>query len=288
MLGMAPIDRLFLGVGAMKAGTTWLYSVLDRHPDIYFSDEKEVHYFAHVHGILEALTLANRLGQFRQFCSVVREEKYNARWMRRRLNWYSRWLNEPVDDRWYADLFADKRDEKYVADFSNLTALLGDEGWQHVHRVAGEVRVLYIMRKPLDRLWSHVRFHAQFVGKASELPNWGVAEYEDFARKKHIWQNAEYGHIVATLKRNFNDEELMIAFFEDIHADPAAFLRNLEKFLGVPPSIYPELRLTEKINRSPEVEMPEIFPQIFTGDFDRICEELVDIGVVVPDTWAPG
>lgn len=36
----------FLGIGAPKAGTTWLYQLLDSHPDVQMSQHrKEVHYF---------------------------------------------------------------------------------------------------------------------------------------------------------------------------------------------------------------------------------------------------
>jgi hypothetical protein len=36
----------FLGIGAPKAGTTWLYQLLDSHPDITMSPHrKEIHYF---------------------------------------------------------------------------------------------------------------------------------------------------------------------------------------------------------------------------------------------------
>jgi arylsulfatase A-like enzyme len=35
----------FLGIGAQKAGTTWLYEQLKRHPDISFPAEKEVHFW---------------------------------------------------------------------------------------------------------------------------------------------------------------------------------------------------------------------------------------------------
>ena len=35
----------FLGIGAQKAGTTWLFEMLVRHPDIRFTDRKEVHYW---------------------------------------------------------------------------------------------------------------------------------------------------------------------------------------------------------------------------------------------------
>lgn len=35
----------FLGIGAQKAGTTWLYEMLRRHPELYLAEPKEVHYF---------------------------------------------------------------------------------------------------------------------------------------------------------------------------------------------------------------------------------------------------
>ena len=41
----------FLGVGAPRTGTTWLHSNLRRHPDIWMTPVKEVHYFdkRHLH-----------------------------------------------------------------------------------------------------------------------------------------------------------------------------------------------------------------------------------------------
>jgi hypothetical protein len=35
----------FLIIGAEKAGTTWLYDRLKRHPDIFMPEVKEIHYF---------------------------------------------------------------------------------------------------------------------------------------------------------------------------------------------------------------------------------------------------
>jgi hypothetical protein len=40
------VDMLdFLGIGAQKAGTTWIYQHLSRHPDIRFPAGKEVHFW---------------------------------------------------------------------------------------------------------------------------------------------------------------------------------------------------------------------------------------------------
>jgi hypothetical protein len=35
----------FLGIGAQKSGTTWLYENLAKHPQVYFPGGKEVHFF---------------------------------------------------------------------------------------------------------------------------------------------------------------------------------------------------------------------------------------------------
>ena len=35
----------FIGIGAQKAGTTWLHRNLQAHPEIWMPTEKELHYF---------------------------------------------------------------------------------------------------------------------------------------------------------------------------------------------------------------------------------------------------
>ena len=61
MSGQKIFRNLFLSVGAMKAGTTWLYAVLERHPELYFCPEKEVHYFYHRYVDDGLLSEAHRL-----------------------------------------------------------------------------------------------------------------------------------------------------------------------------------------------------------------------------------
>ena len=36
----------FLGIGAQKAGTTYLYSLLSEHPQVFLSSPKELHFFS--------------------------------------------------------------------------------------------------------------------------------------------------------------------------------------------------------------------------------------------------
>ena len=55
-----PVENLFLSVGAMKAGTTFLFNALSRHPELYFTPEKELHYFAHTQKLSRPLQLPLR------------------------------------------------------------------------------------------------------------------------------------------------------------------------------------------------------------------------------------
>ena len=56
---------LFLSIGAMKAGTTWLYAVLARHPALHFAMEKEIHYFYHRYIDRARLSEEKRLSEVR-------------------------------------------------------------------------------------------------------------------------------------------------------------------------------------------------------------------------------
>jgi hypothetical protein len=54
----------FLGIGAQKAGTTWLYEMLRHHPDLYLASPKEVHYFdRRFHRTLSYYTRRFRMAQ---------------------------------------------------------------------------------------------------------------------------------------------------------------------------------------------------------------------------------
>jgi hypothetical protein len=280
-------NKLFLGAGAMKAGTTWLYGLLSKHPDIWFTPEKEIHYFAHLYTHEKPLTLERRMNQFKRFAAALKTEDYNPRWVRRRLDWFSRWLMDPLDDDWYTGLFRGMKPSQYATDFSNLTCLIDDAGWQHAKSLAGELRVLYIIRNPLDRLWSHIKFHLHVTGQADKLETWSDDELIAFARSQFIWQNGEYGKRVASLTRNLKPHELMISFFEDIHERPVEWLDELCHFLGIPPLQHSKEAASKPVNTTEKNPMPQALRLTFAPDYERIVRELESIGLVYPKTYSP-
>lgn len=279
------LDRLFIGAGAMKAGTTWLYQVLDKHPDIFFSLEKEIHYFYAVHVNPSVLSEEMRLRNVRDKYLRIDPSKSTANSVRNRLHWSSNYLDGPIDDIWYRNLFVFRGQARFAADFSNLYALLPPEAWARIAASVGELRVLYTMRHPVKRLWSHVKFHLQVTGHSDALEHWGPSDYRSFIRKPFIWENAEYGKALRSMKAGLPDQALMPVFHEDIHKNERGFLSGLEQFLGVQEQDYPDALLNRRVNASEKRNMPDFFTDLVSSDVERIVNEVREEGLTPPASW---
>ena len=280
-----PFDHLFLGVGAMKAGTTWLYALLERHPDLFFSFEKEIHYYYHIHGDSSVLSDERRMTNVRDKYARVDPSRNHASGLRNRLRWAANYLDNPIDDLWYRNLFLFRRQQKYCCDFSNLYALLSEQAWRHVMASTENLRVLYTLRDPIKRLWSHVKFHLQVTNQTECLDRWGPREFNEFVRRPFIWENAEYGVAVGRMRSVLPGAALRICFFEDVHDNPRGFLRDLEDFLGIGHFDYPPDLIAGRVNESLSRPMPDFFPQLFATDVARICAELRSEGLTLPASW---
>lgn len=278
-------DRLLIGAGAMKAGTTWLYSVLDTHPQIHFSPEKEIHYFYARHVRADILSDRNRLENVQR--KYLRFDPARARpeAVRRRLRWAANYLDGPVDDHWYRGLFSLRRDERWVADFSNLYALLPAAAWSDIARRVGELKVLYTLRDPVERLWSHVKFHLRITGEEDRLQHWSTNEARAFLRQPFIWDNAEYGAALRRMRDGLPDGALLLAFHEDIHSDESSALRRIERHLDLPAHEYPPDLLNRRVNATPPRPIPNWFRDLVAPETQRIMAELRADGVTLPAAW---
>lgn len=281
----ATFDHLLLGVGAMKAGTTWMYDALGRHPDIHFCREKEVHYLyaRHVNaGILSDRARMRRARGYLHFDPETSTRKV----LQQRVAWTARWLDGPVDDTWFNNLFHGRGTARWIADFSNMNALVPATGWAALHARTRRLRVLYTLRDPLDRLWSHVRFHLKMQGASEKLSEWSLDELE-----RHIRQDVDYlahSDYVAAIKRMraaLPPECLRIDVFDRIRAEPREFIADIERFLEVPAVELPDGVASRVVNPSPPQPLPDGLAARFAEDVARQIEGLKSLGVAVPETW---
>lgn len=278
--------NLFLSAGAMKAGTTWLYHVLKCHPELHFTPEKELHYLYHRYVDSGFLNDRRRLeGARNRYLFRFDPAKSNIERIRQNLHWVGNYLATPVDDYWYRNLFAYQRNETFCCDFSNLNALLPAPAWSRVANDCNRLRVLYTLRHPVKRLWSHVKFHLQVTGGLDQLEKWSPAEFKNFAHQSFLWDNAEYGRALRNMKAGLAPDMLNVMFYEDQHADQRKALREIEDFLGIARFNYPEAVVARRVNESANHPMPEFFPDLFAEDFARIMGELEEEGLTIPASW---
>ncbi len=289
MTGPPLFGNLFLSAGAMKAGTTWLYSVLSRHPNLHFTPEKEIHYFYAKYvddGILsDQRRLENAVNKY---IGRIDPNSANIDRVRYDLHWVAAYLNRPLDDYWYRNLFHFSHRQRYGCDFSNLYALLPAEAWPQISSNCRTLRVLYTMRDPIKRLWSHIKFHLEVTHKLELLDTWRPDEFDDFARKPFIWDNGEYGRAYRRMKMGLAPEQLKVIFFEDIRSGPRDILAGIEDFLELPHHNYADQVVNQRINESVSRPMPDFFPGLFARDFERIIREVEDQGLVVAKSWTRG
>ena len=97
----------FLGIGAQKAGTTWLYENLRRHPALWLPPVKELHYLDQKppHLSKRLFGKATPMRTAREHLRAQLLAFARGRGDRRELAWAARYCLLPRSDAWYRSLF---------------------------------------------------------------------------------------------------------------------------------------------------------------------------------------
>lgn len=276
------MDKLFLSIGAMKSGTTWLYRQLEQHPNIGFSPEKELHFLAWRAGHRSHLRLKYRLSRLANARTRAAAEGRRLRWVE--LTWYADYLLMPRTWGWYERRFGDVAEAAYPADFSNLTALLDEADWQSLADRVADLRVVYMLRDPLDRIWSHLKAHYSSPADRKALaamtryvPDSRLADRELVSHSQYA---ANLGRLLACLPRG----RVHIVLFDQIERDPLTLLRGIEAFLEIPRHDYLAEKLRRRINASDALPRPpwvrEHFFPLIAEDLNRLQQQFP-----VPEDW---
>ncbi len=119
----------FLGIGAQKGGTTWLYRQLLRHPQVAFPRGKELHY-----------------------------------WNRRRLPLPDEWVQrlQPASRQ-----TADGRPIR-TGEITPAYAILPESRIGAIREVCPEIRLFMSLRNPIERAWSAALMRLARAGRRLE------------------------------------------------------------------------------------------------------------------------
>jgi hypothetical protein len=214
----------FICIGAAKAGTTWLWENLQRHPDLWVPPIKELHWF-------DTWYPPQQLGRKSAFKHRQGLPRYRP--LLRHPSWFTaRWLSRfyaALDHGGnYCELFERTR-SPVLGDFTPAYAILDRDVVRQVHAtVPSDCRIIFIMREPVDRLWSGLRMYCS----QRRIPIGTLSDAELYELSL-LPEHALRSDYVSTLDNwSIFGDRLGLYFYEDMCDDPAAFLRQILRFIG--------------------------------------------------------
>nr|WP_261315493.1 sulfotransferase [Pseudooceanicola nitratireducens] len=140
------LEGVIIGVGAQKSGTSWLAGALARHDDVYMR-RKEVHYWDVVRYPYKGWDTMERSA-----CNI--QGKMNP------------FGSDPLDhSRYLPSLDYGRVSERFVSEITPSYAMCTVSTYKAMSQVHHNVKFVFLMRDPVQRLWSGIRHKMREVLK---------------------------------------------------------------------------------------------------------------------------
>ena len=247
----------FIIIGAQKSGTTWLYKNLELHPEIWLPPEKELHFFdaptlIPLYWFLFApyttasCWLWNRL--VRDWNKVTRQGA--PAW------WYWRYYFFPRTWWWYRSLF-NPQHRQVTGEATPRYALLSQQRIRRIHAKLPNLKIIYLMRDPIDRLWSDAAmFQSPRFGGQGGHPD-QVEKMEAMLATPELIEQSRYHKNLTNWELAYGAENVCVGFYDQIESDPRSLLKKIFGFLGVDPLVeMPDELISRKVNQNQYPPMP--------------------------------
>jgi len=210
----------FICIGAQRAGTSWLYAVLERHPAFWLPPIKELHFFD------DPL-----LGNGSRYYRFIRMRLVAGLGQRRPLSaWDVRYFLHKRDDAWYCSLFEPgKRRGLLTGELTPSYATLEEKAFARMRAINPAIKIIFIMRDPIMRSWSSVLKSRQKHGAQDVLtPEIAI----DHSRREGVASKSSYVETINRLERVFSKDQVFYGFFDEMVSQPTTFVGRLLSFLG--------------------------------------------------------
>ncbi len=207
----------FLCVGVHKGGTTWLYQQLDSHPDFWMPPIKELHYFDQLSRVQRSLSPRCRDERDLRFLESIKSLSAKPH----------------IDLEHYARLF-DAKGSLLSGDISPNYSTLGNEVIRRVVRYFPKLKVIFLARDPVERVWSHLSMEVHY----HQIESFDVTDIDEVDRnllRRGMLLRSYPSAVVARWKRYVRADRFRIYFFDDLQRNPAELRRSILDFLGADP-----------------------------------------------------
>jgi Sulfotransferase family len=206
--GRKRLPDFILG-GAMKAGTTTVWSWLSQHPAIGMAAGKEPRFFTAERGLAEG----------GEADAPLRSGRYD----------------EGFD--WYASLFQHCAGRTILGEASSRY-LHAPDAADLIRAALPDVRLVFILRDPVERAYAHYRQELRTLT--------GLPEFSELVRGRHprlrrYLADSSYGTLLGRYYSQFDSGRILLLLTEDLGRDACSTAARIFGFLGVEASLAPDL-----------------------------------------------
>ena len=229
-----------LGVGAQKAGTTWLYNYIQNDPKANFGLLKEYHFW---NSVFSPSGMINTKKKF--LMNKPKSELSPGELLRWTMivmqNYYQIYFNSIINDGYQitgdmTPLYG----RSTIEQFSRIKTTLENYGFT--------VKVIFLIRDPVERIWSHVRMEKILFSSIDKTMSDSEAVKKN-CKNEHWRYDTEYQRTAINIDNVFDKKNIYIGVYEEMFTEEK--VQELSDFIGID---YNSSMIEKKINTSKKIE----------------------------------
>lgn len=277
-----------LCIGPAKTGTTWLFSNLRQHPQVWAPPIKELHFLAQSYSIPRHSTIKVLFSTHWFYRGLRRQLKGKIQrcfspdctdqLFDEQMQWLLNYVLGKRSYTWYSRLFPPT--ERLCIDVSPSYYQLPEKRIREYKAHNPTAKIIILIRNPIDRVWSFARMVlCKHRGRSADQ----VEQAEFIKLFDDTYQHwRPYAQTIALWQTYFND--VCVEFYDNLNESPAMFFRNICTFLGIDETVNIK-DLDRRVHEGLREPLPLAFRQYLYDQYAPEINALADSGIGYARQW---
>ena len=219
----------FIIAGAARSGTTTLYQLLRKHPDVYMSPVKETNFF--VNNLIGRNGPGDRLAIPDIDCHILHSLRQKGGFLH---------VGLVTQSNIYCALFEDANDDIYaIGEASPSYLYYSKTSSERIYEIIPRAKIIILLRNPIERALSNYRLFYMSGREYLEISS-AMCEEKIKNRLKDGWEPfwdylglGLYARQVEKFLHRFGHDQVRVWLYEDFWKDPQNSFNEICKFIGI-------------------------------------------------------
>jgi len=270
----------FLCIGAQKAATTWLYAVLGSAQGVFLPAIKELNFFLECHPANTKWAKAFRHNQVKRIRSFHFQHENMSKHELDTISQLDDLDADLVNDGWYRSVFKYADNQDICGDISPSYMCMPQDCIEHVNEINPGMKILLIVRDPLDRTWSQIRMNNRYGLLDFELD--GIINDDDSLEL--FMEYSSYASSIPRWRSITGDDRFHAIEFDRIKQSPRAVLDEVCEFIGAEPTGV-DVRIDRPMHSGDQAAIPPKLYQRLFAELEPQYEYLHTMFPVEVQAW---